>query len=80
MYEQVYFHKTTRGFEILVAVIFKRLKYLIENNESNIKIIIDESLLSYIIDNKKLDSYLNLDDFLLISKLINGRIILMIIS
>ena len=68
MYEQVYFHKTTRGFEVLVGAIFKRLKYLIDGKKSNYDSIIDENLLSYIIDNNDVDTYLKIDDFLLISQ------------
>lgn len=67
MYEQVYFHKTTRGFEVLIGKIFKRLKYLIDKKSSNIFEIIDENLLNYIKDNNNIEAYLKLDDFILLS-------------
>ncbi len=61
MYEQVYFHKTTRGFEVLTQKIFERLKYLI--NEGVDVPFINNNLPDFIQDNKNIEAYLSLDDF-----------------
>lgn len=66
MYEQVYFHKTTRGFEIITQKIFERLKSLLSKTEIENKLFfIDDHLLSFLEDNNNLDAYLGLDDFCL---------------
>jgi HD superfamily phosphohydrolase len=66
MYEQVYFHKTTRGFEIVIQGIFKRLKELINENKIE-NLFLDNNLLSFIRDNSDTEAYLQLDDFYLIT-------------
>lgn len=61
MYEQVYFHKTTRGFEVIAQKIFKRIKELIENGEE--VSFLNKNLLNFINDNSDIQAYLSLDDF-----------------
>ena len=61
MYEQVYFHKTTRGFEVLAQKIFERLKELVSAG-ADISFI-NPYLKDFILDNSNLDAYLSLDDF-----------------
>ena len=65
MYEQVYFHKTTRGFEVIVQKIFERLHDLIINNQIDNTAFINTSLFDFIKDNDNLEAYLALDDFYL---------------
>ena len=61
MYEQVYFHKTTRCMEVLAAKIFERTKQLIDNK---VKIELSNESLNNIITNKEtLSDFLNIDDF-----------------
>ncbi|MDR1160842.1 MAG: HD domain-containing protein [Tannerellaceae bacterium] len=62
MYEQVYFHKTTRCFELIVQGIFKRLRYLIENDMIP-RTPFGGYLVDFIKNNNNLNSYLLLDDF-----------------
>lgn len=66
MYEQVYFHKTTRGFEIVVQSIFNRLNELIVLNKTE-NLFLDKNLINFINDNNNLIAYLQLDDFYLIT-------------
>lgn len=66
MYEQVYFHKTTRGFEIVIQRIFDKIKELIETSKSE-NLFLDENLPNFIKDNNNLNAYLQLDDFYLIT-------------
>lgn len=67
MYEQVYFHKTTRAAEKLIYNIFRRLKELIINGGKDKIGHIDDSILDVFTDNINIINYLKLDDFLLIS-------------
>ena len=69
MYEQVYFHKTTRAAEQLIQLIFRRLKNLVDSSEED-KIIPEENTILSLLKNKKtfpVKQYLKLDDFLLIT-------------
>jgi uncharacterized protein len=63
MYEQVYYHKTTRGAETLLTQIFNRIKQLIKEEselpENSVR-------LSAFIQSKTLESYMALDDFYLL--------------
>lgn len=61
MYEQVYFHKTTRGFEVITQKIFERLKELIDKNNS--PIFLNSNIPDFIGDNNNINAYLSLDDF-----------------
>ncbi|MFW5700501.1 MAG: HD domain-containing protein [Cyclobacteriaceae bacterium] len=61
MYEQVYFHKTTRGFELITQKIFERLNHMLE--KGNTVSFLNNNLLYFIQDNNNLDAYLTLDDF-----------------
>jgi HD superfamily phosphohydrolase len=63
MYEQVYFHKTTRGFEVLAQKIFLRIDYLMKNNKE--LIFISDTIPDFLDNKSMIDSYLVLDDFLL---------------
>ncbi len=67
MYEQVYFHKTTRGAEKLIQLIFKRIKELIEGNEINRIGPIDNVIVSIFDEKLNMRNYLKLDDFLVIT-------------
>ncbi len=67
MYEQVYFHKTTRGFEVIVQKIFDRLKELILKGDDVNELFLDKSLLNFIENNDNLEAYLQLDDFYLVT-------------
>lgn len=61
MYEQVYFHKTTRGFEVITQKIFERLKELIDKNNS--PNFLNKNIPNFIADNNNISAYLALDDF-----------------
>ena len=63
MYEQVYFHKTTRGFEVIVQRIFSRLKFLIDNNKIDETAFINNNFFDFVVDNSKINAFLSLDDF-----------------
>lgn len=67
MYEQVYFHKTTRAAEKLIQAIFLRLKELVQNNEMDKIGPLDASILAVINDDISISQYLELDDFLIIT-------------
>ncbi len=62
MYEQVYFHKTTRCFETITQKIFERVKHLMKNDRSSISCL-NDNLFNFIEDNNNLQAYLTLDDF-----------------
>ncbi len=61
MYEQVYFHKTTRGFEVITQKIFERLKEMIEKDETIS--FLNNNIPNFINDNNDINAYLALDDF-----------------
>jgi len=61
MYEQVYFHKTTRAFECVLEKLFLRIKELLELGEYD-KIFRDEILVNFIKNPSDLESFLKLDD------------------
>ncbi|HHU92450.1 MAG TPA: HD domain-containing protein [Halanaerobiaceae bacterium] len=68
MYEQVYFHKTTRAAEKLIQAIFMRLKYLVDNKEEEKIIPREDTILALLNkDSISVQEYLKLDDFLLIT-------------
>jgi hypothetical protein len=60
MYWQVYFHKTTRGYELLLQNILKRAKHLYERNSLDLKV----DILTPIFKKEKMDlyDYLRLND------------------
>lgn len=64
MYEQVYFHKTTRVAEKLIQAIFMRLKYLVDNKEEEKIIPREDTILALLNkDSISVQEYLKLDDF-----------------
>lgn len=63
MYEQVYFHKTTRGFEAVVNSIFKRIGYLIDNGLLTEKDFLGPYFLNFLNDYNSIEDYLQLDDY-----------------
>ncbi len=67
MYEQVYFHKTTRGFEAIVNAIFKRLNLLIESGQITEKDFLGRYFLNFLKDYTSIPDYLQLDDYYMIS-------------
>lgn len=67
MYEQVYFHKTTRGIEQLLNKIFERVKDLLAKAPDLIKDDFSKSLLDYFANTRDIESFLLLDDFYIIS-------------
>ncbi len=67
MYEQVYFHKTTRGFEVLIKKIFQRVKYLIDNQQDDKVGFIENNLKNFFNNNNDLESFLVLDDYYIIT-------------
>lgn len=66
MYEQVYFHKTTRGMEQIVGGIFKRARHLISENHS--VAFIEESIAKVFRGEYDFKDYLALDDFNVLSQ------------
>ncbi len=49
MYEQIYFHKTTRAFEQLLSKIFERVKFLInKEKDSTDRLFFDDNLIRFI--------------------------------
>jgi len=67
MYEQVYFHKTTRGVEKLLESILKRAKDLHSSDENQDIQKSAPALMDYFDHPENLKAYLKLDDFLAIS-------------
>lgn len=67
MYEQVYYHKTINGIDVLANKFFKRFKELIDNNKIDESIECAEYLISFLKDNSDIKSYLKLDDFYMIT-------------
>jgi HD superfamily phosphohydrolase len=67
MYEQVYFHKTTRGFEAIVNAIFKRLNFLIDQKGITEKDFLGQYFLNFLTDYNSIFNYLHLDDYYMIS-------------
>ncbi len=67
MYEQVYFHKTTRAAEKVIQSIFKRIQELIKKNEVEKIGQIDKNVLDVFSGNINIKNYIKLDDFMLIS-------------
>jgi HD superfamily phosphohydrolase len=67
MYEQVYFHKTTRGFEAIVNSIFKRIGVLLEKGLLNEKDFLGKYFLNFLNDYNSIEDYLQLDDYYMIS-------------
>lgn len=62
MYEQVYFHKTTRGFEAIVNSIFKRLSHLIDTGTISSNDFLGDYFLEFLKDYTSISNYLQLDD------------------
>lgn len=67
MYEQVYFHKTTRSAEKLIQNIFLRLKELIDKGKKEKIGHVDNCILEVLTGNINIENYLKLDDFMLIT-------------
>ena len=67
MYEQVYFHKTTRGMEQIVAGVFRRVKELLES--SKVIDFIDESFEHVFRKEFDLPDFLGLDDFNMLTQI-----------
>lgn len=63
MYEQVYYHKTTNGIDVLANKLFKRIKELISNDKTDMLSEYNEYLIRFLKDNSDLKSFLKLDDF-----------------
>jgi len=63
MYEQVYFHKTTRCFELIVQKIFERLLHLKRDNKISDSYFLNSSFLDLLEDKNNLNAFLELDDF-----------------
>lgn len=68
MYEQVYFHKTTRGFEVLIRKIFERVKWLLDKNTSNLQNLLNENLKCFLNNPNSLSDFQVLDDFLIFTE------------
>lgn len=62
MYEQVYFHKTTRGVECLTRSLLKRVNFLINSGKESELIFIDDNLKNILQKKDDIESYLILDD------------------
>jgi hypothetical protein len=67
MYEQVYFHKTTRGFEKLLMHIFKRVRQLLDQGKE--VHFINEQIHKVFSGSFKIKDFLFLDDFVIITQL-----------
>lgn len=67
MYEQVYFHKTTRAAEKLIHNILARVKELIGDGQKEKIGQIDNSICDVFTGDTSVSDYLKLDDFMLIS-------------
>ncbi len=68
MYEQVYFHKTTRCLETLAGIIIFRLGELFDKDELRNISFLDNSLPEFIKDHNNLNAFLKLDDFYLFTQ------------
>ena len=68
MYEQVYFHKTTRGMEVLVRTIFERARELLKENSFDVNFI-NDAIKKVLLGNCSIDDYLLVDDFMMISQI-----------
>lgn len=62
MYAQVYFHKTTRGFDLIIQKIFERLKNLMERKALKANMFLNQNLIDFVA-NQNLEAYFTLDDF-----------------
>lgn len=72
MYEQVYFHKTTRGLEVVMHKIFERVKKLCDENKMQEDDFICLGLYNLIVNKScTIDEYLTLDDFCIYTQLQN---------
>ncbi|MBP2070714.1 HD domain-containing protein [Thermoanaerobacterium butyriciformans] len=71
MYWQVYYHKTTRGYELLLQNILKRAKYLYEQNLLDIKI----DLLIPVFKNEKInvEEYIQLNDSVILYAILSWK-------
>lgn len=67
MYEQVYFHKTTRGFEMIAQKIFDRLLKLKDEGTNLDEYFLNTAFHEIIEDPNNLEAFLKLDDFALIT-------------
>ena len=65
MYEQVYFHKTTRSFELVTQKLFDRLLYLKDNGENLDDYFLNDAFLRILNNKDDLNAFLELDDFTL---------------
>jgi HD superfamily phosphohydrolase len=65
MYEQVYFHKTTRGMEQIAAAIFRRAKDILKKNGGDDNIdFVDESIQNFFKNSTDTNSEIDIADFL----------------
>lgn len=70
LHEQVYFHKTTRAMEEVIKRLFRRLGELAESSPEATGLPKDHPILRFFTsDRNDIESYLALDDFLIISSL-----------
>jgi uncharacterized protein len=67
MYEQVYFHKTTRGMEQIVSKIFKRVRQML--SEGHPVSFIEKSIDNIFRGDYDLRDYLGIDDFNMLSQI-----------
>lgn len=63
MYEQVYFHKTTRGFEVITQNIFKRLLELQKERKITDSYFLNHAFFDILNDNTNIDAFFLLDDY-----------------
>jgi HD superfamily phosphohydrolase len=69
MYEQVYFHKTTRGFEGVVNAIFKRVDFLVTNQLMNGEQFLGQYFFNFLNNYNSIEDFLGLDDYYMISQI-----------
>lgn len=67
MYEQVYFHKTTRGMEKLVMCIFKRVRNLMKNEKE--VYFVDDRARKVFTDDFNVQDLIFLDDFVIVTQM-----------
>lgn len=67
MYEQVYFHKTTRCFELITQKILERVKELHKLQKINENYFLTEEFFNFLIKDPSLENFFYLDDYCILT-------------
>lgn len=73
MYEQVYFHKTTRCFELITQKILERVKELYNSQEINENYFLTEELFNFLNNDLSLKNFFYLDDYCILTHINHWR-------